>query len=60
MWILENKLKLYEQNLKYFENKVNLRYKLRHEEIYKIKANGVKIRSKVLLNQIRKLRKEEK
>ena len=44
--ILENKLKLYEQNLKCFENEDYLRCKLRLEEIYKIKANGVKIRSK--------------
>ena len=43
--ILENKLKLYEQNLKCFENEDYLRCKLRLEEIYKTKANGVKIRS---------------
>ena len=40
--ILENKLKLYEQNLKCFENEDYLRCKLRLEEIYKTKANGVK------------------
>ena len=45
MRILENKLKLYEQNLKCFENEDYLRCKLRLEEIYKTKANGVKIRS---------------
>ena len=44
--ILENKLKLSEQNLKRFENKDYLRCKLRLEEIYEIKANGVKTRSK--------------
>ena len=44
--ILENKLKLYEQNLKCFENEDYLRCKLRLEEIYKIRANSVKIRSK--------------
>ena len=46
--ILENKLKLYEQNLKYFENEDYLRCKLRLEELYEIKANGVKIRSKCI------------
>ena len=44
--IFENKLKLYEQNLKCFQIEENLRCKLRLEEIYEIKANGVKIRSK--------------
>ena len=44
--ILENKLKLHEQNLKCFENKDYLRCKLRLEEIYGMKATGVKIRSK--------------
>ena len=43
--VLENKLKLHEQNLKCFENEDYLRCKLRLEEIYKTKANGVKIRS---------------
>ena len=43
--ILKNKLKLYEQNLKRFENEDYLRRKARIEEICKIKAN-VKIRSK--------------
>ena len=44
--IIENKLKLHGQNLKCFETEHYLRCKLRLEEIYKIKANGVKIRSK--------------
>ena len=44
--ILGNKLRLYEQNLKYFENEDYLRCKLRLEEIYETKSNGVKIRSK--------------
>ena len=44
--ILENKLKLHEQNLKCIENEDYLRCKLKLEEIYKIEANGVKIRSK--------------
>ena len=39
--ILENKLKLYKQNSKCFENEDYLRYKLRFEEIYKTKENGV-------------------
>ena len=44
--ILQNKLKLYEHNLKCFENEDYLRCKVRLEEIYEIKANGVKIRNK--------------
>ena len=44
--ILENKLKLYEQNLKCFENEDYLRFKLRLEGIEETKVNGVKIRSK--------------
>ena len=40
--ILENKLKLYEQNLKCFENEDYLRCKLRLEEIYEISASDVK------------------
>ena len=44
--ILSNKLKLYEHNLKCFENEDYLRCKVRLEEIYEIKANGVKIRNK--------------
>ena len=44
--IFKNKLKLYEQNLKCFENEDYLRCKLRLEDIYEIKANGVQIRSK--------------
>ena len=40
------KTKLREQNFKCFENEDYLRYKFRLEEIHKIKANGVKIRSK--------------
>ena len=44
--ILQNKLKLYEHNLKCFENEDYLRCKVRLEEIYEIKANGVKIRKK--------------
>ena len=44
--IVKNKLKLYEQNLKCFENKDYLRCKLRLEEIYEIKAIRAKIRSK--------------
>ena len=67
--------------MKYFEIEDYLTWKLRLEEIYEIKANGVKIRSKCdwyeygeksskfflnlerncfILNQIRKLIKEEK
>ena len=46
MRILENKLKLYEQNLKGLENEDYLRCKLRIEEIYEIKANDAKIRGK--------------
>ena len=44
--ILENKLKLHEQNLECFKNEDHLRCKIRLEEIYEIKANGAKIRSK--------------
>ena len=44
--VLQNKLKLYEHNLKCFENEDYLRCKVRLEEIYEIKANGVKIRNK--------------
>ena len=44
--ILENKLKLHEQNLKCFENEDYLRCKLRLEEIYEKKANCDKTRSK--------------
>ena len=44
--ILENKLKLHEKSLKCFENEDYLRCKLRLKEIYKIKANSVKIRIK--------------
>ena len=44
--ILENKLKLYKQNLECFKNEDHLRCKIRLEEIYEIKANGAKIRSK--------------
>ena len=50
--ILENKLKLSEQNLKRFENKDYLRCKLRLEEIYEIKANDVKIRSNSIVASI--------
>ena len=39
-------LKFYERNLKCVENEDYLRCKLRLEEIYKIKPNSVKIRSK--------------
>ena len=39
--ILENKLKLHKQNSKCFENEDYLRYKLRLEEIYETKENGV-------------------
>ena len=52
--ILENKLKLSEQNLKRFENKDYLRCKLRLEEIYEIKANDVKIRSNSIVASIEK------
>ena len=41
--ILENKSKLYEKNLKCFENEDYFRFRLRLEEIYEIKSNGVKI-----------------
>ena len=41
--ILENKLKLYKQNLKCLENKDYLKCKLRLEEIYEIKGNCVKL-----------------
>ena len=44
--ILQNKSKLYEHNLKCFENEDYLRCKVRLEEIYEIKTNGVKIRNK--------------
>ena len=44
--ILENKLKLHQQNLKCFENEDYLRCKLSLEELYEIKVNGVKVRSK--------------
>ena len=44
--VLENKLKLHEQNLKCFENEDYSRCKLRLEEMYEIKANCVKIRSR--------------
>ena len=47
LWVFENKLRLYGQNLKCFENEDYLRCKLRVEEIYKIKANGVKIRNAI-------------
>ena len=39
--VLENKSKLYEKNLKCFED--YFRFRLRLEEIYEIKSNGVKI-----------------
>ena len=45
--ILKNKLKLYEKNLKCFENEDYLRSKVRIEEIREIKAN-VKIRSNAI------------
>ena len=63
--ILENKSKLYEKNLKCFED--YFRFRLRLEEIYEIKSNGVKIWSKCdeyvmnmekgLLNPLKILRK---
>ena len=44
--ILESKLKLHEQILKCSENEDHLRCKLKLKEIYEIKANGIKVRSK--------------
>ena len=44
--ILESKLKLHEQILKCLENEGHLRCKLKLKEIYEIKANGIKVRSK--------------
>ena len=46
MGILPNKLNIYEQNYKCFENEDCLRWKLKLEELHKIKPNGVKIGSK--------------
>ena len=46
MRIRENKLNLFEQNLECFEKDDFLKCKLKLEEIWKIKAHGVKISSK--------------
>ena len=46
LWILKSKSKLYEKNLKCLKNEDYSRCKLRLEEVYETKANGVKIRSK--------------
>ena len=52
--ILENKLKLSEQNLKRFENKDYLRCKLRLEAVCETKSNGVKIRSNTIVKSMEK------
>ena len=52
--ILENKLKLSEQNLKRFENKDYLRCKLRLEAVCETKSNDVKIRSNTIVKSMEK------